>query len=493
MKQRRRYEEQGMLAIDPKAFGCFFFLEPPREVELRDDVAIVEVRGPLSHRAGFWGDSYEQVLERVRAACDSVAQTVVLRVDSPGGDVSGCFETSRELRRVCDGAGKRLFAYADQASSGGYALASAAQEIIVPATGGVGSIGVVNSRVDVTAADREYGLRFAITVSGARKADGNPHVAISEGELAATQGKVRSLADVFYGLIEEHRGLGRDAVAALEADVFYGQAAVDVGLADSVQSFEQLISSVANGGTINTETTMKVSLADARKALEQAAESDDEKEAARAKKALAAMDEEETDSEGGDDEDSSAEGDDEESNAEGDSDDTEAEGDEEDTEASAQASAAAAGQVSAQTGGELAGVVAETSSRLTRVERQLESSERRRFLATRKDLPKELLSVLRTKPLAEVKAIVNAIPRPKVPAAASAAAAAGKATRGATQGRAAGSMPVGQATRLSDRADDLDREMGLIPTRPGAQRVGNKLVLGAGVPVQQGDQPGKAE
>lgn len=460
MATPRRYDRQGLLAVNPQAFFGFFLEPPKRENEAQGDVVVVDVQGPLEFHAGYWCDSYDAILERVQAACTSSAKAIVLRVDSPGGDAKGVYETARAIRAECAAAGKKLVAYVEgHACSAAYALACAASEIVASEAALIGSIGIINARIDVTGADRAYGTAFTFLTSGKRKADGNPHTAVTEAELAATQRIVDSMASTFFGLVEELRGIPAAKVAGLEAGIFYGAAAVEVGLADRVQSFSSLLAALASP----EGNSMATKYEEARAALEEAAKGDGE-EAKKAKAALAAMDEKdepEAESEESDDDDEEKEP------------DAKAEGHEkEKPEASTKASAT----VPASTAGELAATVATLSKDVASLKAQSETKERATFLASRPDLPAELVKVLEKKPLAEVKAIVTAIPKPAKPAKANLAAAAQvQATRGAGQGDGAGD----DAPELVDEDRLLDEAMGLRAHSGGVRRQGTKMVFGA--------------
>lgn len=455
---RRRYDRQGLLALDPKAFFELFFDEPDRTNEVEGDVAVVSICGPLEHHAGWWCDSYDEILERVDAACTSQGTAIVLKIDSPGGLVSGCFEAARAIREKCAAAGKRLVAYVDgQACSAAYALACAASEIVVPETGFVGSVGIIDTRLDCTEFDKQVGTKFAVITSGARKADGHPHLPITTAELAESQARVDSLAGVFFDLVEELRGRPAAEVAALQARVYHGESAVAVGLADSVRSFPELLEAIRS--PIEQEPTMTTKASkysEGRALLEEAAKGDDEEEAEKAKRALAAMDGEPDDEKKDDDEGSKSEGDEPPDDEKKDDD----------------AKASRSGRVSASTAGALASTVSLQGRRLAALEREREAEARATFLATRPDLDESLVKVLETKPLAEVKAIVNAIKKPAVPKPAAAAAPGVAPTRGASQV----DRPGPAAT--SPHARRMDEAMGFVEPVLGVKREGTALVFG---------------
>jgi ClpP class serine protease len=438
--------------------------EPVNEELAGGEIEVVSVCGPLVHHEGGWFDSYDAIVSRVESACAGKASTIVLRVDSPGGDLNGCFDASRAIRERCATAGKRLVAHVEgQACSGGYALASAAQEVVIGDTAVIGSIGVLNTRLDLSAADAAYGNRFALTMSGKRKADGHPHARLTDDELEATQTLINSLAGVFFQLVSEHRGVDVEAVQSLEAGLFHGVSAISAGLADRVQSFDALIASLAAGeGATDMATKVETpavapkvgNIDDARAALEKAAEGEGE-DAEKAKRALKALD-----AEPEEDDDSVSKSD----------------GDDEDEDDKTSARASAGNTVASSTATELAINVNTLARRVVKLEREKEDVERREFLASRSDLNAELVTVLQTKPLAEVKAIVNAIPKSETPNPA--AGAVVQSTRGEGQ-----QSPTDGGLVSSPEFAWMDRKMGLAPQVGGVRREGTSLVFRTGEPA----------
>lgn len=314
--KRITWDRPGVLAMAASALGMSFDVPDhiPGVTITDDGIAIVSVGfgAPMSHYPSWCGDSYDAMKARVAAALASSAKAIVLEIDTPGGDVFGCFEAARSLRAMADAAGKPLIAYTESlAASGGYAIACAADQIVVSGEGHVGSVGVISALVSQTRLDEAIGLRFVVFGSGARKTDGCPHVEISDEASAELQAHVSSLAELFFAWVAERRGMTPDAVRALEAGVFHGSNAVDAKLADAVvQTKDQLLAKVASGDTASA-VERKAPMADdkeekdekdetpksyadkMRAQLEEDAKSDDEETASTAKKMLAALDGEE--------------------------------------------------------------------------------------------------------------------------------------------------------------------------------------------------------
>ncbi|HVH50717.1 MAG TPA: S49 family peptidase, partial [Gaiellaceae bacterium] len=253
--RRGRFVKPGYLALSPKAFGLefAFFERPAREVTTVGNVAVVEITGPLTHRSDYFWDSYEGIEARARAAFESDARAVCLRIDSPGGDVAGCFELARALRNMSAESGKELVAFCEGlCASAAYALACGATRIVAPGTANVGSVGVFEAMVDTVAADVAMGVRFIMVASGARKLDGHPHVPPTEAGVAAMQEKIDILAEQFFDLVAELRGLDPIDIRAIEGELLVAPQALTRGLIDSLGVYAETLESLQG------ETSMPV-------------------------------------------------------------------------------------------------------------------------------------------------------------------------------------------------------------------------------------------
>lgn len=243
-----------LLALHPDAIGVSYRARAAKDVAhvTTNGVAVLCVEGPLEHKGGggwwcYW-QTYEELARDFRSLLDDhEVRAVVLKFDSPGGDVSGLTETVRLMQRAKAESGKRVIAYVDEdCYSAAYALAMVADEIYLPSAGGVGSIGVITAMVDVTAMDEKQGVRIEVIASGTKKADGHPHVPLTEGAIKRTRRRVDKLAAEFFELVADARGLSIDDIAAMEAGVFAGDDAVSAGLADGVMSLDECLTLAAD-------------------------------------------------------------------------------------------------------------------------------------------------------------------------------------------------------------------------------------------------------
>jgi signal peptide peptidase SppA len=396
----RRFEARGPLAIRPMAM--FELFAPPVSRDIRmaadDRVAVVSVDGPLCQSGNAWEDGYDAIRERFACALATpTVRAVVLKLNSPGGVLYGAIDTARGLRAMADAAGKPFIAYVGgEAASAAYALAVAADRIFLATNAVVGSIGVIEARPDVSVANAARGVAVTLITSGTHKTYGHPETPLTETEHANTQALVNALAVPFFELVAARRQIPVEQVSAYDGGLFTGPGAVTARLADQIMSFDAVVASLAQG------TGLPMNYAEIVAALQATAEGDDPN-AASARRMLAAMENPEGEPDGDEAEPKpKPEGED-------DAEDPEAEDPAEEPAAEDEAPKPAAATVSTRTAQDLASQLAAVSARLNRVEREREQDQIDRLLTGH---PKALRAALRNKPLADVQAIVAAIPKP---------------------------------------------------------------------------------
>jgi ClpP class serine protease len=485
--KRVRYIEEGCLAIDANAWGGEFAVVlggalDAKPFAIEGQAAVVSIVGPLTQHPVFVWDSYDAIRERVKAALESEAPTVVLRIDSPGGEAAGCFELARELRAMARGANKPLLAFTDaMAASAAYAIASAADRIVVTSTGIVGSIGVIEMMVDETARDRAMGLNVIAVTSGARKTDKNPHVAITKDAVAEVQSKVDQMAALFFDLVGEMREVGAEKVREIDAAMHFGAGAVRAGLADQVLTWTELLYSLdtAQPGATSAQSTsaaetkhMGKYLDEAKVALRRAAEDEDDEEMKKkAAKALKALE---------DDDEKKDKEEEKEAKAKAEEEDTKKKDDEAKAKAKAEEDekekAKARAQAAASPAFDLAARVQQLEAERAA---EREAIAREKLLAKRPDFSGAILATLQTMPLDKLEEAVEKWPK-IVGAVRPAAAAQAMGTRGAGQL----GDPAEAASVPPTEADFIDRKMGLKAVSGTIKSEARTLELGPLTPEQ---------
>jgi len=214
----------------------------------RGAIAILGLYGVIVPRAGsmaeyLGGTSAERFTARLRELVrDSSVSAIVVDTYSPGGDVTGVEEASRAL---FDARGsKPIVAIANHTmASAAYWIASAAGEISVTPSAEVGGIGVYAVHQDVSRAAEMAGVKTTLVSAGERKTDGNPYEPLSDEARGYMQGRVNDYYAAFVGDVARNRGTSSRAVREGfgKGLTFVGAEAVRHGLADRVETLDQLV------------------------------------------------------------------------------------------------------------------------------------------------------------------------------------------------------------------------------------------------------------
>lgn len=224
-----------------------------------DGIGVIPIEGTLIHKGKWLGSysgdtSYEGVQARVmRAQRDPSVRGVVLEIDSHGGEVAGAFDTAQMIAEL-SAQKPTLAILTDFAHSAAYLMASAARQIVMPETGGAGSIGVITLHADLSQKLEKQGIKVTVISSGAFKADGHPALPLDSRVLAEAKAAVDRTRDVFAGAVGAYRGKRLDKAAALatEARAYRGEDAVRAGLVDGIarpsEAFAAFVSSVNRTG-----------------------------------------------------------------------------------------------------------------------------------------------------------------------------------------------------------------------------------------------------
>lgn len=253
-----------------------------RPYEVVGGVGLLPISGSLVHKSGYvqpysGTTGYDGIVARAAEAfADPDVLGVMMDLDTPGGEVAGCFDTARTLRHLADAAGKPLWALCyDMNCSAGMALASSAHHRLITQTGIAGSIGVVMAHSDYSKMLDESGIKVTLIHSGSHKVEGNPYEALPKEVLQRFQSSTDQLRQEFGQLVSGFTELSLDAVLATEAATFRGQEAIDVGLADELINGHEAIAYfseyLSRSGSVSTGATMSTNNDTTKSKLEQQA------------------------------------------------------------------------------------------------------------------------------------------------------------------------------------------------------------------------------
>lgn len=225
-----------------------------RQYSVERRVARICIDGTLVHKLGgvspWSGMVGYDCLEKVIA--DALANpevgAILLDIDSPGGEVSGCFDFARKLRgmSLAGGGQKPIVAFANEmACSAAYAIACACDAVMTTETGIVGSIGVWTMQVDMTKGLSKNGIEVTMIRAGERKARGGPYEVADDATFTKLQNWVNDTWMIFAEHVADSRDMDADDVLGFEGDWFTGPEALEIGLVDAVDTPDAIFEAVA--------------------------------------------------------------------------------------------------------------------------------------------------------------------------------------------------------------------------------------------------------
>ena len=210
----------------------------------KPSIAVVTVAGPIVSgrggpqvlpfsRSSAGGDTIAAALRE--AASDDEVKAVVLRVDSPGGAVTGSETIWREVSRIRSGGRPVIASMGGVAASGGYYVAMAADTIVANPGTVTGSIGVVTGKLVA----RELKERLGIGSDRVRTNSNADAWSVNDRFTPEQHALVEAEADLFYddfvSRVAEARGMSvADVDAVARGRVWTGADAFAHGLVDEL-------------------------------------------------------------------------------------------------------------------------------------------------------------------------------------------------------------------------------------------------------------------
>lgn len=197
-----------------------------------DKVAVLFAEGEIVRSgSGIAGERFAREIAKVRA--DSSVKAVVLRVNSPGGEVVAAEMIRREIELLRKD--KPVIAsYGDYAASGGYLISAGTDRIFVDNATLTGSIGVFGQVLSYGDALKKKLHINPFTVGTHEHSDMSSGIRpLDEEELVWYQRTIDGIYDEFVKVVSDGRGMDRDAVDAIaQGRVWSGGDALTIGLAD---------------------------------------------------------------------------------------------------------------------------------------------------------------------------------------------------------------------------------------------------------------------
>ena len=243
------------------------------EVVLEDNnasekIAVVPVEGVISGDLGDRGgfsmvDIVEAQLER--AEKDRRVKAVILKVDSPGGEVLASDDIARSIREFQDSSGKPVIvSMGSLAASGGYYVSAPASWIVANELTITGSIGVIMQGFNYRGLMDKVGLRPEVFKSGKFKdmlRGSKTPEEITPEERAMIQKLIDDTYAKFKSVVaegrkdahkenEETKPLAENWADYADGRILSGKEAYDLGFVDQLGGFDDAVAKAKELGRI---------------------------------------------------------------------------------------------------------------------------------------------------------------------------------------------------------------------------------------------------
>jgi protease-4 len=224
--------------------------QPFQKISLKgsdDDnqIAVIRLYGVISY--GVPGNATDSMVDDIvhqlrQVREDRRVKAVIVRIDSPGGEVTASDVIYNAIKKTDDV--KPVIVFMDSvAASGGYYSAVGGRYLMANETTITGSIGVIIQTYNLTEVSEKIGFRVLTLTSGDMKDILNPFREPREEELEFVQGLIDESYFKFLDIVAREREMDPVALRQGVADgrILSGSRALKAGLIDGTGYFEDSI------------------------------------------------------------------------------------------------------------------------------------------------------------------------------------------------------------------------------------------------------------
>ena len=213
-------------------------------LSLGPKVGVVTLEGPIFDSKPVIED-FDEIAER------NDVKAIVFRINSPGGAVAPSQEIYEKVKKV-NNVVPIITSIGTVAASGGYYSALGSTLIMANPGSVTGSIGVIMDYPVATDLLEKIGLRFETVKSGSLKDAGSPTREVTEQDRDYFKDVVHDMHTQFVEAVAEGRNLDQNTVKELaNGRVFTGRQSYQLGLIDSLGTFDDAVALAAEIGNID--------------------------------------------------------------------------------------------------------------------------------------------------------------------------------------------------------------------------------------------------
>ena len=189
------------------------------------------------------------IAELRQAEADEDVKAIVLRVDSPGGTVTG----SAQIHEVIEQEITKpvVVSMASVAASGGYYVSAPADYVFARADTVTGSLGVILTLYNASELLDEIGVEVIAITSGPNKALGSAFSELTDPQREILELSLQESYDEFVRIIVDGRGISDGTVREIaDGRTYSGRQALELDLVDELGNFQDAMAKAADLGGI---------------------------------------------------------------------------------------------------------------------------------------------------------------------------------------------------------------------------------------------------
>ena len=197
-------------------------------------VAVIRLTGAIgTGRNSLTDAALAPLIEK--AFAKGKPKAVVLQINSPGGSPTQSALIAARIRRLAAEKELEVFAFVeDVAASGGYWLATAADEIFADDNSVLGSIGVISGGFGFQDLIKAHGIERRVHTAGESKSMMDPFKPEKQEDIDRLERVLEQIHANFIAQVKGRRGDKLTGDNLFTGEIWIGQAAVENGLIDGI-------------------------------------------------------------------------------------------------------------------------------------------------------------------------------------------------------------------------------------------------------------------
>ncbi len=203
-------------------------------ISFADKIGVIPIKGKIE-------DSTAILSQIDHFTKDSSIKAIIIRINSPGGNVGASQEIFQQLRKISK---KKVVVASmeDIAASGAYYIACGANKIIANPGTITGSIGVIVEFLQLKELLKKLGIGLEVIKTGEFKDLGSPHREITQKERELIENLLFDIREQFVHDVSKSRHLPLEKVSSIaDGRILTGKMAKELGLVDALGNFMDAI------------------------------------------------------------------------------------------------------------------------------------------------------------------------------------------------------------------------------------------------------------